>query len=185
MKSLLDTLRISFAGVVFGSSVLGVAVLGGCNESETDEHAVDQADHDDHDGHDHGEHMGHDSDDAEEAIELGTHVYAGVRGEITSLPDGSPNGGDMKIHHTHIPDFRRDDGEIPVTPDGISGMKSMTMGFPAAEGVSLDGFEVGDKIEFTFVVNWSGGRAAWEITEISKLDPATEIDYSNAKNDGP
>lgn len=64
-------------------------------------------------------------------------------------------------------------------------MKSMTMGFPIAEGISFDGFEVGDKVEFTFAVNWSGGRAAWEITDLVKLDPSTEIDYSNAKTEQP
>lgn len=107
----------------------------------------------------------------------------GVIGEIKSLPRPESNGESTKIRHVQIKDFKGADGEIPVTADGIPGMRSMTMAFPMAEGVSIDGYSVGDKVDFDFEVTWDNGRATWEVTRIEKLDPSVEIDYQNEKVD--
>jgi hypothetical protein len=181
--SLPDTLRISLAGFV-----LGALTLGGCSESSHDEHAG-------HDDHDHGAemhdesgavdpHAGHDHGDVDgdnEHADGRTDVYTGILGELKSIPTDGVAGDPAKIRHVQIPEFKNAAGEIPVTTDGVPGMRSMTMPFPFADGVSTDGFAVGDKVEFNFVVTWENGAASWEITEISKLDPATEIEYTNVK----
>lgn len=174
MSRVLEALRVSMIGLS-----VGLLATGGCTKAESEhadhsEHAEDGS-HDDHSGHDHA----HDQDDAGARMDL----YTGIRGEIKSMPADGVAGDDPKIHHTQIVDFKGADGSIPVTADGIAGMRSMTMPFPMAEGVSLDGIAAGDKIEFDFEVRWNDGRASWEVTRIEKLDPSVEIDYENVKSE--
>ena len=188
MKGLLETLRISCAGVALCALTMGGCIENGSSDDHEGEHA-DHADHgdhsdatgtvDEHAGHDHGQ---EDADTDEKIIR--TDVYEGVLGELVLIPDGSSANLHPKIHHVQIPDFKRQDGTVGVTHDGIPGMRSMTMEFPLAEGVSIDGFNVGDKVQFSFRVNW-GGSIAWEMTEIKKIDPGTVIDFSNAKAEAP
>ncbi len=183
MRALLDTLRISLAGLA-----IGALALGGCSDTPHDEHA----------GHDHGsedhddaaaaatevvdEHAGHDHGEAVEETKgaVRTDIYVGILGELTFVPEAGDTKRHPKIHHMQIPTFKREDGTVPTSPDGIAGMRSMTMEFPLAEGVSIDGFSTGDKVRFSFRVNW-GGAIAWEMTGIEPIDAGTEIDYSNAK----
>lgn len=181
--SLLGAMRVSLLSAT-------IVVLGGCSDlsSSPDKAAADQtsADHADHD-HDHGDHAGHDHDhgDHETASAdsgIRTDIYEDVLGELTFIPTADQSQMHPKVHHVQIPTFKRQDGTVAVTPDGIPGMRSMTMDFPLAEGVNLDGYSVGDKIKFSFRVNW-GGRVAWEMTSIEKIDPATELDYSNINVD--
>lgn len=184
MSRVLNALRVSMIGLS-----VGVLAIGGCSESSSDH----DADHGDHAGHeDHAEettqdeHAGHDHDhDAETTgdAEARLDVYTGIQGELKSMPTEGMAGGDAQIRHMQIVDFKGADGSIPETADGIPGMRSMTMPFPMADGVSLDGFAVGDKIEFDFAVSWDGARPSWEVTRLVKLDPAIEIDYSNAKSE--
>jgi Copper binding periplasmic protein CusF len=173
MNSLRDTLRISFAGLA-----IGAFALGGCVETSSN-HDESHSEHDDHahgdDGHDHA----HDHGDGS-GEDTRVDLYEGILGEIAFLPEAGDTKRYPKIHHVQIPTFKKDDGTIAMTPDGIPGMKSMTMEFPLAEGVSVEGFAVGDKVMFDFAVNW-GGRVAWEMTKIEKIDSATEIDFSNIK----
>ncbi len=185
MNSITTPLRLI---AIAGLSLSTMSMLVGCSDTNTDTHAQ----HDDHDGHDHGDesssakaqvedHSGHDHGDEGHTQATGSlDVYPGILGEIISLPiAGNPNT-DLKIRHMQIPNFKTKDGIINVTADGISGMRSMTMPFPVGQGVSLDGFAVGDKIKFTFAVDWSGqGANAWEITKIEKLPADTVIDYTN------
>ncbi len=165
---------------IAGLSLSTMSLLVGCSETDSGTPAAQHDDHDDHAGHDHGDddHAGHDHSQDEPKGSL--DIYPDILGEITSLPiAGNPNT-DLKIRHVQIPNFKTKDGTINVTADGISGMRSMTMPFPIGEGVSLDGFAVGDKIKFTFAVDWSGqGKNAWEITKIEKLPADTAIDYTN------
>lgn len=181
MSRLLDALRISMIGLS-----VGVFAIGGCSGSSNNHDADhDHADHGDHEDHadeaSHDEHAGHDhSDDGDEAR---MDMYTGVRGELKSMPTDGIAGDDAKIRHTQIVDFKAADGSIPVTADGIAGMRSMTMPFPMADGVSLDGYSMGDKVEFDFAVSWDGGRASWEVTRIEKLDQSIEIDYENVKSE--
>ena len=70
-----------------------------------------------------------------------------VRGVVAQLPAGP--GKELMIEHEEIPDF------VGASGDTV-GMEEMTMGFPVAEGVSLEGFAVGDSVRFTFEVRWNG-----------------------------
>ena len=190
MKSLLETLRISCAGVAICALTMSGCIETSSSHDHDDGHEghMDHGDHtdseatdavDEHAGHDHGDH-GTDSD----TKVVRSDVYEGVLGELMFIPDGSIANQHPKIHHVQIPDFQRQEGSVAMTPDGIPGMRSMTMEFPLAEGVTLDGFSAGDKVKFSFRVNW-GGSVAWEMTEVEKIDAGTEIDYSNAKAESP
>jgi Cu/Ag efflux protein CusF len=91
-----------------------------------------------------------------------------VRGQIETLPAAA--GQSIFLHHEAIPTF--------VTHDGKqAGMMSMTMGFAVAPGVSLDGLAKGDKVEFTFAVDWETSPTT-QITAIRKLPPETTLDLT-------
>ncbi|VAX40290.1 hypothetical protein MNBD_PLANCTO03-1877, partial [hydrothermal vent metagenome] len=62
---------------------------------------------------------------------------------------------------------------------GVKGMMSMTMGFPIAEGVSLEGIAPGDIVEFTFVTTWGEQYPTYEVTAITKLPADTELNFGN------
>lgn len=189
MSRVLDALRVSMIGLG-----VGVLAVGGCTKADNE-----HADHSDHAGHadhaedgSHDDHAGHDHDDGHDHAhdseadvdgEARLDVYTSIQGEIKSMPSEGMMGGEAQIRHRQIPDFKGADGSIPETQDGIPGMRSMTMPFPIADGVSLDGYAVGDKVEFDFAVSWDGPRPSWEITRIVKLDPSTEIDYENVKSE--
>ena len=157
----MNTHRILAAALC--SSALFVSPLTGCSEKAPGSDGA----HSDHSGHDHA---------ATEDI-VRTDVYDGILGEITALPIAGDPSSELKIHHEHIPTFRTKQGIINVNSKGIAGMNAMEMPFPPADGLSLDGLAVGDKVRFTFAVNW-GGQRAWEVTEIEKLAADTVIDYS-------
>ncbi len=113
--------------------------------------------------------------------EVREDVYTGIRGVVTMLPVAGNPATELKIQHEHIPTFLNKDGEIPVNMRGVPGMASMTMPFPVGEGVDLSTLTIGDKVAFDFTVYWgrADGGPAWEITRFEKLDPATELDFSN------
>jgi hypothetical protein len=174
--SLLDTLRFLMAGLVIGS-----LALGGCSDAK-DSHDGD-AEHTEHmDADDHGDMdmSGGGMSGQDEGEKARVDEYVGILGELMFVPETGDTKLHPKIHHMQIPNFKRQDGTVPTTPDGISGMRSMTMEFPLADGVSIEGFEAGDKIRFSFRVNW-GGQIVWEMTGIEKIDAGTEIDFSNVK----
>lgn len=160
-----------------GLSISTMTLLSGCTDSNSSPKADAQS-HDEHDGHDHDhDHGSHDGDQAQAST---PDIYAGILGEITELPiEGDPSKS-LKIHHQQIPNFKNNKGEINVSAKGVAGMGSMTMPFPLGQGLNLDGFHIGDKVSFTFQVNWGEtGGAAWEVTQIEKIDPTTVIDYTN------
>jgi Cu/Ag efflux protein CusF len=84
-----------------------------------------------------------------------------VRGEIVALP--SLGSREVRVRHEAIPDFR-DDGGRKV------GMEAMTMPFTLAEGVSTDGFAVGDAVSFTLEVDWASKRSPVRIAKLEKSD---------------
>jgi hypothetical protein len=90
-----------------------------------------------------------------------------VRGLVTQLPDPEDPTTGFFVHHEAIPDFRHLDGQV-------SGMDSMTMPFPVAEEVSLEGVTVGDKVEFELTVDWEADPVT-EVTAVRRLDSATEL----------
>ena len=155
-----QTQRITLASLILGSTLM----LGACSDSTaptSNEAPQSQA------------------DSANTPAEAAPDVYENILGQITMLPIANDPSTELKIHHQQIVNFKTKDGTINVNSKGVSGMPSMTMPFPTADGLSLDGLAVGDKIAFTFQVNWSGTGPAWEVTKIEKVDPATEIDFSN------
>lgn len=125
-----------------------------------------------------------DAADASAASDAETNSYR-VKGIIESLPTQGPPPTDLRIHHEHIPTFVGNTGEVHVNGNGAPGMRAMTMPFPTlADDVSLDGFEVGDKIEFVFAVTWNeteGGLKVPSIvvTELSHLPPDAEISFED------
>ncbi len=82
-----------------------------------------------------------------------------VHGVLRQLPSGP--GRELMIEHEAIPDFRNRAGERV-------GMAPMTMGFPPAEGLSLEGFAPGDSVVFRFEVRWEGSPPL-RLTEIRHL----------------
>lgn len=118
-------------------------------------------------------------------------TYTGVRGVVMSLPDPARPQSDLRIRHEHIPTFRGRDGVININRDGSSGMRAMEMPFPVAPELDISDLRVGDIIEFDFLVTW--GTPPYALTRYEKLDPGTELDFSNkpsvtdddAGTDGP
>ena len=108
-----------------------------------------------------------------------------VRGVIAQLPSDGPPPAELKIHHEHIPDFIGETGEVFVNSEGVPGMKAMVMAFPnLAPGVEIESLEIGDKIEFDFLVRWEdapGGRrsATWLVSRLSSLPEDAEISFEN------
>lgn len=94
------------------------------------------------------------------------HTYT-VRGRIVSLPSAQDPASELRIHHEAIDTFKSASGEAAP-------MKAMTMSFPPAKGVSLDGLAVGDAVEFVFRMQWEPS-ASMGVTAIKKLPPETGL----------
>lgn len=93
-----------------------------------------------------------------------------VRGEVVAPPDRERRGvRQLRVRHEAIPDFVGFDGEVV-------GMASMTMPFPVAPDVSLEGVEPGDPVELTFEVRWEGSPPL-RIVGLRKLPPGTALDF--------
>lgn len=104
-------------------------------------------------------------------------IYRGVRGVVTDLPDPSRPVSNFTIHHERIDDFVNGAGEVV-------GMTEMQMPFPLAEGVSIEGLAIGDKLSFTFEVRWDRSRTpplpSWHLTEWTRLPPETELHFGGS-----
>lgn len=107
--------------------------------------------------------------------------YQDILGVVATVPVAGKPGSEFKIHHEHIPGFKSKDGVVFVAADGVPGMKSMVMAFPLGPGISLDGIEAGDKVRFSFEVNW-GGSPPWRVTALEEIDADTVIDFGNKVN---
>lgn len=95
-----------------------------------------------------------------------------TRGQVTALPDPADPLTNLRIRHEPIHDFVSIDGEVV-------GMNSMNMPFPVAEGVGLEGIEVGDPVSFTLEVDWDGDPA-YQVTRIEALPEGTELTWGDA-----
>lgn len=82
-----------------------------------------------------------------------------VRGVIETLPVPEKPGTQLIIRHEEISDFQASDGRV--------GMKAMSMPFPVATGLSLEGLTPGDAVEFDFTVDWNSAESYW-ITRIER-----------------
>lgn len=92
-----------------------------------------------------------------------------VRGAVANLTEAQGKPVAL-IHHEAIPDFVDGYGEKRT-------MHSMAMAFGVAEGVSLDGVAVGDKLELTFVVDRER-YPTFQITSLRELPADTELALS-------
>lgn len=72
-------------------------------------------------------------------------VYS-TRGRIEQLP-GTSRAAMLQIHHEKIAEFKDRDGKVV-------GMNAMVMPFKPGPGISLEGFQVGDEVTFTFEHRW-------------------------------
>lgn len=89
-----------------------------------------------------------------------------VRGRIASLPTAEKPGSSLQIEHEPIDNFVRQDGTL--------GMDSMTMPFPLAKGLSLEGLAKDDVVEFTFEVRWKS-QPRMQLTKIAKAPKGAEV----------
>lgn len=88
-----------------------------------------------------------------------------VDGILAQLPSGP--GTELMIRHVAIPEF------VSASGDTV-GMDAMTMGFPPADDLDLEGFAPGDSIRFVFEVRW-GGEKPLRLTAMEHLPPGTEL----------
>jgi Cu/Ag efflux protein CusF len=96
------------------------------------------------------------------------HTYT-VRALVEELP-GPTNG--LNLTHEAIDDWRGRSGEV-------TGMSTMTMPFPLADGVSLAGIERGDVVEIQLHVDWEQDLAV-QITALRELPRGTRLDFREA-----
>lgn len=82
---------------------------------------------------------------------------------------GGVSPKEIQIHHEAIPDF--------VGIDGTSEpMESMTMPFPVADPALVAGIAAGDRIDFTFRVDWDG-KQPLVVTRIEKLPAEARLAF--------
>lgn len=99
-----------------------------------------------------------------------------VRGQVRQLPDPATPGSGLYIGHEAIDEWVGRSGEV-------EGMDPMVMPFEVADGVSLEGIEVADVIEFTLHVDWEADVPV-EITRIRELPRDTKLEYREARPPG-
>jgi len=96
----------------------------------------------------------------------GSQTYE-MRGVVRRIQGSDPAGRQIWIFHERVESF--------VDIKGVaSDMEAMTMPFYPAKRVSIEGFDPGDKIEFTLEVDWDA-RIPAQITGIRKLPANTEL----------
>lgn len=90
---------------------------------------------------------------------------------------GLPKAGDpssaFTLFHEDINEWMR--------PDGGKGMHAMMMPFPLAKGVSLEGIDVGDKVEVS-VRQYKSGPIPYEVLTIRKLPSNTALSLPEQKS---
>lgn len=112
------------------------------------------------------------SDESEAANAVETVSYT-VRGIIAQMPDPQNPASMFTVRHESMPHYRRQNGEL--------GMSSMTMPFPPAEGLSLDGWAAGDHVELSFEVDYDaqgGSILAFRATALVALPDGVQLDFS-------
>lgn len=97
-----------------------------------------------------------------------------VRGRIQALPDENKPTSQFLVHHEPVPSFMRE--------GTVVGMKSMTMPFPVAKSLSLDGFFVDDIIELTFEIQLdpeTSRTLQYEAISVTRLSPETALVFDS------
>lgn len=103
------------------------------------------------------------SDSPAATVKAGDHYSA--RGKVTALPTSASR--EIEIHHERLATFKTEDGKL-------SPMMSMPMPFGVSDAVSVDGLAVGDVVQFSFDVRWTGSPALM-LTQIAKLPADTKL----------
>ena len=84
-------------------------------------------------------------------------------GQVRALPSEVP-GSELVIFHEQIDDFIGADGRVQP-------MRGHAMPFPnIADTVQLDGLEPGDRVRFTFLVDWAADPV-YIVTELEEVAP--------------
>jgi len=96
-----------------------------------------------------------------------------VRGALEGVPGPGKPQHALLIRHEAIDNFAGVGGEV-------WGMDSMTMPFLVDEDLPLEGYQIGDKIRFTLVIDWFQDPAQ-EIIAIEKLPADTELTFRAAQ----
>ena len=97
-----------------------------------------------------------------------TYTYH-LRGIVKALPQRDQLPMSLSIKTEAISRWVGVDGKIEP-------MMAMTMPYQLAHGVALQGIAVGDKVAFTYQVNWTADRMV--ITQIYPLPAATILNFS-------
>ena len=97
------------------------------------------------------------------------HDYT-VRARVAQLPY---QGSGLYLEHEAVDNWVGRSGKV-------EGMHPMTMPFPLAEGLSLEGIQRDDIVEVQLHVDWEAERQV-EITAIRELPPGTRLDFRPAQ----
>jgi Cu/Ag efflux protein CusF len=108
---------------------------------------------------------------AEDEAPAAVKTYT-LRGEVTGMPEGEDSR--IRVHHEAIPDFEMH-GEVV-------GMDAMTMAFQPAEGISLDGIEIGTKVTFDWAI--SDAVPSGEIVRVEILPDDAVLNFDAPSVDG-
>jgi Cu/Ag efflux protein CusF len=95
-----------------------------------------------------------------------------VRGQVEQIPTKDKPTSEFMVHHEAIDNFKN--------PNGKLGMNSMSMPFPLAKGLALDGITPGDIVELEFVVWTKPGHRGYEVRRITKLPADTQLHFGKA-----
>lgn len=101
----------------------------------------------------------------------GGNTYT-VRARVAQLPT-QENGG-LMLEHEPIDNYVARSGRV-------EGMDSMTMPFPVARDVSLEGIQPNDIVEVQLHIDWEAEDHQVEITALRELPPDTQLHFGEAK----
>jgi Cu/Ag efflux protein CusF len=101
----------------------------------------------------------------------GGNTYT-IRAKVQQLPT-QENGG-LMLEHEPIDNYVARSGRV-------EGMDSMTMPFPVAKDVSLEGIQAGDIVEVQLHIDWDAEERQVEIISVRELPPDTKLHFGEAK----
>lgn len=95
-----------------------------------------------------------------------------VRARVAQLPT-QENGG-LMLEHEPIDNYVARSGRV-------EGMDSMTMPFPVAKDVSLEGIQPNDIVEVQLHIDWDAEDRQVEILSVRELPPDTKLHFGEAR----
>ena len=104
----------------------------------------------------------------------GGNTYT-VRGRVVQLPS---QGSGLYLEHEAIDNYVARSGKV-------EGMDSMTMPFPVAKDVPLEGIQPDDIVEVQLHIDWAAEERPVEITGIRELPRDTRLDFRLAQPPKP